>query len=220
MNRYTFHGCTRYAVKLDFMAGLLMKATEMAGTNQFRGVQANIGEVLAFRNMFWAISTAMATDPMEGPNGTVLPNSTYATAYRVFAPMVWPKVKQIFEQVVAGNLIQLPSSSKDFLNPEVRPYLDKYYKGSGGVSAVERVKLMKLIWDSIGTEFGGRNELYEINYAGNHENIRLETMKMADLNGQSDKFKAFVDLAMDDYDLHGWTNDKWINAYEGINVEV
>ncbi|MFF2497793.1 4-hydroxyphenylacetate 3-hydroxylase N-terminal domain-containing protein [Peribacillus sp. NPDC058075] len=24
MNRYTFHGCTRYAVKLDFMAGLLM----------------------------------------------------------------------------------------------------------------------------------------------------------------------------------------------------
>ncbi|MED3985604.1 4-hydroxyphenylacetate 3-hydroxylase family protein [Peribacillus simplex] len=220
MNRYTFHGCTRYAVKLDFMAGLLMKATEMAGTNQFRGVQANIGEVLAYRNMFWAISTAMATDPMEGPNGTVLPNSTYATAYRVFAPMVWPKVKQIFEQVVAGNLIQLPSSSKDFLNPEVRPYLDKYYKGSGGVSAVERVKLMKLIWDSIGTEFGGRNELYEINYAGNHENIRLETMKMADLNGQSDKFKAFVDLAMDDYDLHGWTNEKWINADEGINADL
>jgi 4-hydroxyphenylacetate 3-monooxygenase len=217
MNRYTFHGCTRYAVKLDFMAGLLMKATEMAGTNQFRGVQANIGEVLAYRNMFWAISTAMATDPMEGPNGTVLPNSTYATAYRVFAPMVWPKVKQIFEQVVAGNLIQLPSSSKDFLNPEVRPYLDKYYKGSGEVSAVERVKLMKLIWDSIGTEFGGRNELYEINYAGNHENIRLETMKMADLNGQSDRFKSFVDLAMDDYDLHGWTNDKWINENEGIN---
>ncbi|MGE7905719.1 4-hydroxyphenylacetate 3-hydroxylase family protein [Peribacillus sp. NPDC094092] len=220
MNRYTFHGCTRYAVKLDFMAGLLMKATEMAGTNQFRGVQANIGEVLAYRNMFWAISTAMATDPMEGPNGTVLPNSTYATAYRVFAPVVWPKVKQIFEQVVAGNLIQLPSSSKDFLNPEVRPYLDKYYKGSGGVSALERVKLMKLIWDSIGTEFGGRNELYEINYAGNHENIRLETMKMADLNGQSDKFKAFVDLAMDDYDLHGWTNDKWLNAYEGIHDDL
>lgn len=85
---------------------------------------------------------------------------------------------------------------------------------------MERVKLMKLIWDSIGTEFGGRNELYEINYAGNHENIRLETMKMADLNGQSDKFKAFVDLAMDDYDLHGWTNDKWINAYEGINADL
>ena len=31
---------------------------------------------------------------------------------------------------------------------------------------------MKLLWDAIGTEFGGRHELYERNYAGNHENIR------------------------------------------------
>ncbi|WP_042348494.1 4-hydroxyphenylacetate 3-hydroxylase family protein [Bacillus massiliigorillae] len=212
LNRYTLHGCTRFAVKLDFMAGLLMKAAEMAGTSQFRGVQANIGEVIAWRNMFWAISTAMASDPLPGANGTVLPNSTYATAYRVFAPMVWPKVKLIFEQVVAGSLIQLPSSSKDFLNPEIRPYLDQYYKGSGGVTAEERVKLMKLVWDAIGTEFGGRNELYEINYAGNHENIRLETLKFADKNGQSAMFTSFVDAAMKDYDLSGWTNDKWINA--------
>src|SRR5699024_2722188 len=42
MNRFTFHGCTRLAVKLDFMSGLFLKATEAAGTKQFRGVQANI----------------------------------------------------------------------------------------------------------------------------------------------------------------------------------
>ena len=32
---------------------------------------------------------------------------------------------------------------------------------------------MKLLWDAIGTEFGGRHELYEMNYAGNHEDIRI-----------------------------------------------
>ncbi|TCP30864.1 4-hydroxyphenylacetate 3-monooxygenase oxygenase component [Scopulibacillus darangshiensis] len=211
VNRYTFQGCTRFAVKLDFMVGLLLKATEMAGTNRFRGVQANIGEVMSWRNMFWAISTAMATNPEKGANGCVLPNGTYATAYRVFAPMVWPKIKEIFEQVAAGGLIQLPSSAKDFLNPELRPYLDQYYKGSGGVSAEERVKVMKLIWDAIGTEFGGRNELYEINYAGNHEGIRLDTLKFADNSGQTDKFKDFVDQALSDYDLSGWTSEDWIN---------
>ncbi|SDJ07904.1 4-hydroxyphenylacetate 3-hydroxylase family protein [Alteribacillus bidgolensis] len=211
LNRYTFQGCTRFAVKLDFMAGLLLKATEMAGTSKFRGVQANIGEVISWRNMFWAISTAMATNPEKGANGCLLPNATYATAYRTFAPMVWPKIKQIFEQVVAGGLIQLPSSAKDFQNPEIRPYLDTYYKGSGGVTAEERVKVMKLIWDAIGTEFGGRNELYEINYAGNHEAIRLDALKFADISGQTDKYKDFVDQALSDYDLSGWTSDKWIN---------
>ncbi len=115
-NRFTFHGCTRFAVKLDFMAGLLLKATEGAGTNQFRGVQANIGEVLALRNMFWGLSTAMATEPETGMNGTAVPNGHYCGAYRVLAPMTWVRVKNIFEQVVAGGLIQLPSSAEDFKN--------------------------------------------------------------------------------------------------------
>ncbi|KKB36924.1 4-hydroxyphenylacetate 3-hydroxylase family protein [Bacillus thermotolerans] len=208
VNRFTFHGCTRFAVKLDFMAGLLLKATEAAGTKQFRGVQANIGEVLALRNMFWGLSTAMATEPEFGQNGVAIPNGFYANSYRVLAPMTWVRVKNIFEQVVAGGLIQLPSSANDFLNDDLRPYLDKYYRGSG-INAEDRVKLMKMIWDAIGTEFGGRHELYEVNYAGNHENIRLEALKHADAVGASDNLKSFVNTALADYDLHGWTNPAW-----------
>jgi 4-hydroxyphenylacetate 3-monooxygenase len=45
-----FHGCTRLAVKFDFITGLLIKATEMTGAHTFRGVEANIGEVVALRN--------------------------------------------------------------------------------------------------------------------------------------------------------------------------
>src|SRR5699024_8086298 len=207
-NRFTFHGCTRLAVKLNFMSGLFLKATEAAGTNKFRGVQANIGEVLALRNMFWGLSTAMATEPDTGRNGVAVPNGFYSNAYRVLAPMTWVKVKNIFEQVIAGGLIQLPSSSKDFLNPELRPYLDQYYRGTG-IDAEERVKLLKMVWDAIGSEFGGRHELYEVNYGGNHENIRLETLKHAQKSGAADSYKSFVDSALGDYDLNGWTNDTW-----------
>lgn len=208
VNRFTFHGCTRLAVKLDFMCGLFLKATEASGTKQFRGVQANIGEVIALRNMFWGLSTAMATEAETGRNGVAVPNGYYSTAYRVLAPMTWIKVKNILEQVIAGGLIQLPSSAEDFLNPEIRPYLDRYYRGTG-IDAEERVKLMKMIWDSIGTEFGGRHELYEINYAGNHENIRLETLLHAEATGAADNYKALVESALSDYDLHGWTNSTW-----------
>ncbi|WP_416825611.1 4-hydroxyphenylacetate 3-hydroxylase family protein [Ectobacillus polymachus] len=217
-NRFTFHGCTRFAVKLDFMAGLLLKATEGSGTNKFRGVQANIGEVLALRNMFWGLTTAMATEPEFGRNGVAIPNGFYSNAYRVLAPMTWVRVKNIFEQVIAGGLIQLPSSAKDFLNPELRPYLDKYYRGTG-IDAEERVKLMKMIWDAIGSEFGGRHELYEVNYAGNSENIRLEALKHAEGTGAAALFKSFVDSALSDYDLSGWTNDTWMNASEKETIK-
>lgn len=211
-NRFTFHGCTRFAVKLDFLAGLLLKATESAGSNIFRGVQAHIGELLSWRNTFWALSDAMALNTQKGPNGVVIPNGHYGAAYRVLAPMVWPKMVEIFEKIVAGGLIQLPSSAKDFSHPELRPYLDKYYKGSGGVDAEERTKLMKMIWDAIGSEFGGRHELYEINYGGNHENIRLEVLKYAESMGNAGQYKYFVEQAMADYDLHGWKNSTWADA--------
>jgi hypothetical protein len=36
------------------------------------------------------------------------------------------------------------------------------------------IQLFKLVWDAIGTEFGGRHKLYENNNAGNHEQIRVD----------------------------------------------
>ncbi|MEH7086075.1 4-hydroxyphenylacetate 3-hydroxylase N-terminal domain-containing protein [Neobacillus drentensis] len=219
VNRFTFHGCTRLAVKLDFMTGLLLKATEAAGTKNFRGVQAQIGEVVAIRNMFWGLSTAMATDPDKGPNGLVMPNGASSAAYRALAPMSWVRVKGIFEQVVAGGLIQLPSSSSDFLNPELRPFLDQYYRGTG-INSVDKVKLLKMVWDSIGSEFGGRHELYEVNYAGNHENIRMEALFHAEAVGAADRYKSFVDTALNDYDLNGWTNKTWLDAVEKEPIKL
>ena len=47
-------------MKLDFIAGLFLKATEITGVRGFRGVEANIGEVIAWRNMIWGLSDAMA----------------------------------------------------------------------------------------------------------------------------------------------------------------
>src|SRR6266849_870997 len=40
--RFMFQGCTRLAVKLDFIAGLLLKAVEATGAKDFRGVQAQV----------------------------------------------------------------------------------------------------------------------------------------------------------------------------------
>ena len=61
---------------------------------------------------------------------------------------------------------------------------------------------MKLMWDAIGTEFGGRHELYERNYFGNHESIRFEVLMAADAMGQTAKYKGFAERA--------WPNTTWM----------
>jgi 4-hydroxyphenylacetate 3-monooxygenase oxygenase component (EC 1.14.13.3) len=98
--RFTFHGCTRMAVKLDFIAGLFLKAIDATGAKDFRGVQARVGEVLAWRNLFWAISDAMARTPIPWNEGAVLPNLDYGLAYRVFAIDAYPRIKELIENDV------------------------------------------------------------------------------------------------------------------------
>jgi hypothetical protein len=64
--RAMLHGCTRLAVKLDFISGCLLKAVEATGTKDFRGVQAHVGEVIAWRNLFWSLFGAPASDSNWG----------------------------------------------------------------------------------------------------------------------------------------------------------
>jgi 4-hydroxyphenylacetate 3-monooxygenase len=203
--RFMFQGCTRLAVKLDFIAGLLLKAVEATGAKDFRGVQAQVGEVLAWRNLFWGLTDAMARTTIPWTEGYVLPNLDYGLAYRVMSSMAYPKIKEIIQNTLASALIYLPSSALDLLAPEIRPYIDQYVRGSNGYSAEDRIKLMKLLWDAVGTEFGGRHELYERNYFGNHESIRFETLLVAEATGATSRYKGFAEQCMAEYNLEGWT---------------
>ena len=208
---YQFQGCTRLAVKFDFMVGIIAKALRAAGSDEFRGNQAMLGEVVAWRNLFWSLSDCMANSPQEWVGEAVLPNLQAALSYRVFAPDAYPRIKEIIEKIIASALIYLPSSAKDFKNKEIDPYLARFVRGSHGVTYKERIKIMKLLWDAIGTEFGGRHELYERNYAGNHEDIRIQTLTGARRNGSMESMKAMVDQCMSDYDENGWTGSTWLN---------
>jgi 4-hydroxyphenylacetate 3-monooxygenase len=216
LERFTFQGVTRLAVKLDFLTGLLLKGVEATGSKDFRGIQNRIGEVNSWRVLFWAISDAMAANCTDWQGGTVLPNVAYGMAYRWFMTVGYPRVREIFLQDLGSSLIYLPSSAVDFKDPEVRPYLEQYVRGSGGMDAEQRVKMMKLIWDSVGTEFGGRHELYELNYAGNHEDVRNQQVGAMEGSGKADELRAFAEQCMSEYNVDGWQVPDLFNTDDGI----
>jgi 4-hydroxyphenylacetate 3-monooxygenase len=141
----------------------------------------------------------------------VLPNVQSGSSYRVFAGDAYGRVKEIVEKIIASALIYLPSSAEDFKNPNIDKYLEKYVRGSNGIGYRERIKIMKLLWDALGTEFGGRHELYEMNYAGNHEEIRMQCMFNARGSGALDQMIGLAERCMADYDENGWTDPTWIN---------
>ncbi|PYN21569.1 MAG: hypothetical protein DMD99_19480 [Candidatus Rokuibacteriota bacterium] len=79
---------------------------------------------------------------------------------------------------------------------------------------------MKLLWDAIGTEFGGRHELYEINYSGSHEEIRRYALSGALASGQYERWKQFAETCMAEYDLDGWTASRHRDGRAGRRRRV
>ncbi|WP_338310973.1 4-hydroxyphenylacetate 3-hydroxylase N-terminal domain-containing protein [Bradyrhizobium sp. TM239] len=216
-NGFTFQGCTRLAVKLDFIIGLLVKALRACGTDEFRGVQVQLGEIISWRNLFWSLTDAMAAVPDAWVNGAVLPNMRACQAYRVFATEAYPAIRAIIEQIVASGLIYLPSSALDFKNPTVDAYLARYSRGSNGIDYKQRIKIMKALWDAIGSEFGARHELYERNYAGNHEVIRMHGLLYARGSGALASMEALASEFLEEYDENGWRGTSY-HSNDDISV--
>ena len=217
---YPMQGCTRLAVKLDFISGLLVKSLECTGSLEFRGVAAQVGEVIAWRNLFWSLTDAMFGAPerqAKWSTPALLPSNQALQIYRVMAPTAFSIIKKIIEHTVASGLIYLPSGSRDLKDPVLNQYLSVYCRGSGGMDHIQRIKILKLMWDAIGSEFGGRHELYELNYAGNQDDIRLQTLGYARSSGKLAEMIGLVDQCLSDYDQDGWTVPHLHNS-DDINV--
>lgn len=211
LNRYALQSSSKIATKLDFLLGLLVLGLRSNGTYDFRAVQTKVAEVAGWRNLMWALTSAMCAEPDDGPNGTVLPRLEFAATARYFGTYLNSQIKNVFGTLLGGAPIAMPSSSADLISPELRPLIDRFYRGSDS-NAEDRIKLFKLIWDAIGSEFGGRHELYEYNYAGNNDQVRLDLLAHSAKQGILENSLEMVRICMSDYDLSGWTNPAWADA--------
>src|SRR5690606_1198839 len=87
-----------------------------------------------------------------------------------------------------------------------------YLRGSNGKSAIDRSRIMKMLWDAVGSEFGGRHDLYEQNYLGQEDVHFMSTHRTALADGTMASLEELVENAMSDYDLQGWTDPDLVPA--------
>ena len=97
-------------------------------------------------------------------------------------------------ELAGGAFQNMPSSEASFISPETGPSTERYYQSSTR-SARDRIKLIKLIWDFVGTEFGGRQLQYEMFYSAAQPVVNTRMFKAYDWPAA----KAAVDRCLGDY---------------------
>ena len=128
-------------------------------------VIGELGKLATYATMYEGLVYAQEAECWTNDNGYVLPSMPHIYANMNLQSEINPKLLDIVRELSGGGLIQLPSSVEDLRNPEIRDQVTKYVK-SPGVRGEDRIKLLKLAWDMVGSEFAGRHEQYEKFCAG------------------------------------------------------
>jgi 4-hydroxyphenylacetate 3-monooxygenase len=155
---------TRYVTKLRFMVGLAHRMNEMTGNAANPAVMIMMGELAALVSIYE--SMLLAHETMGTIEDDVLwPSKTTYYAASSMQSEFNGRMLEIIRELAGAAFITLPSSSADFDNPEIAADIERYMR-SGTADAKSRVKLMRLIWDFLGSEFGSRHAQYEKFYGG------------------------------------------------------
>ena len=195
---FALQAVIRGAVKLRFMTGLAGLVAHAIGRSEIVRYQELIGELVSFVELADGLVTATAHEVWanaqagEGETDSASQAVSAAksfvpglatlfgapdkgmlgiTTLRIFFPFVHARAVEVMRLAGSSGLVMTPTE-QDFANPALQDLLPRYLRGRD-TPAEERVRIMKLAWDAISTQFGGRQLLYEWFFAGDPINNRI-----------------------------------------------
>ena len=181
----------RYATKLRFLLGLAKRMNEATGNDAVPPVMVEMGELAAYaslvENMLYSHESVSTIDE----DGVLWPSRTALYAVMALQAKINPHMIDIVRELTGAGMITLPSSEKDFDNPQAARDIERYFQ-SASTGARERIALMRLAWDFIGTEFGSRHQQYEKFYGGASFLVKMNVFRAYDFK----RATAMVDRAL------------------------
>jgi 4-hydroxyphenylacetate 3-monooxygenase len=182
----------RYATKLRFLAGLAKRMNEATGNDAVPPVMVEMGELAAYASIVEHMLHSHESIATIDADGVLWPSKTALYAVMALQAKINPHMIDIVRELTGAGMITLPSSKKDFDNPQAAKDIERYFQ-SASVDARERVALMRLAWDFIGSEFGSRHQQYEKFYGGASFIVKMNVFRNYDFK----RATAMVDRALE-----------------------
>jgi aromatic ring hydroxylase len=140
--------------KLRLFIGAAQLVAEQNGVANVPHIRDKITEMIRIERAVWACGLAGS-----------LESRPHASGYQIPDPVLTNAGKNICMEghyLAARNLLEIAGGSpmtapyvEDIMSPELRPYIEKYYRGADPEGAIERLRVMKLIRDLVASEYGG-----------------------------------------------------------------
>jgi 4-hydroxyphenylacetate 3-monooxygenase len=185
----------RLMVKMRLLTGIARRIAETNGILGLPQVNEALGALAAQGAMVDALVHAMEVKGrMHG--GYFVPDSHTLYSAQVLTQQLYAQFLLAIRELAGGGLIMLPSSLRDFTNPEIKGLIEKTQR-SPAASSESRVKFYKFAWDALGSEFASRHAQYEMFYAGASFVTKGHSYRTFDW----DRCTGLLDRMLDGYSL-------------------
>ncbi len=186
----------RFWSKMELIVGLASKIAHATGAIEVPAVRETLGRLAALEATLSGMIHGQIEAAEDWPAG-------FATCNRrmMYAALNWctENHSAIIDQLrdlSGGGVFQMPASVTVMHDPALRQKFETYWQ-TPQLAALDRLKLFKLVWDMVGSEFAGRQQQYEKFYAGASFIVRNHSFREAPWPS----FHAVVDRLMGGYDV-------------------
>lgn len=186
----------RYHAKLKFIVGLAAKITEATGADKIPAVLETLGRLASLEAAIDGMICGQIERAEDWGGGYVGYNRRMVYAALNWCTEHYSPIVDCLRELCGGGVFQMPSDISVMEDAELAKTFTTYFQ-TPQLGAIDRMKLFKLAWDVVGTEFAGRHQSYEKFYAGASfivKNHNYREAPWSDLKGRVDDFLASYDV--------------------------
>jgi 4-hydroxyphenylacetate 3-monooxygenase len=186
----------RFHEKMKLIVGLASKIAHASGANEVPAVREVLGRFAALEAALGGMIAGQIQDAEDWPEGYQTFNRRYMYAALNWCTESHSSIIDALRELCGGGIFQMPADVSVMHDAHLREQFEKYWQ-TPQLAALERMKLYKLAWDLIGSEFAGRHLQYEKFYAGASFIVRNHSFREAPWP----EFHRLVEDLMATYDI-------------------
>jgi 4-hydroxyphenylacetate 3-monooxygenase len=155
----------RFLEKLKLIVGIASKLAEINGAAHIPAVQFTLGRLAAMQATLEGLIMGAINCGEEQTPGFHTVNRRYVYAALHWCTNQHSDICDTVRELMGAGVFQMPADASVLANPDTRAAFETYWS-TPSRTAKERMKLLNLAWDLLGSDFAGRHMQYEKFYAG------------------------------------------------------
>jgi aromatic ring hydroxylase len=144
---------------------------------RFDHIQEKLGQIWNMVELSRSALVAAEAGSFMDDGGVWYPDDRPFLALRGEMPKWMPRVNELLQLIGGGGFMCTPSEA-DVKGP-LAADIEKYFQAAGA-DAERRIRLFRLAWDFLGSDLGGRGELYERFYLSDSFRMTALAYKIAE----------------------------------------